>query len=72
MFIVIVSGVSCGEVARMYLIPFVAMTVAKELYELRSRSVVYLIVVLLFIQVIIFRTYTVGLYVPHYTFPCVV
>lgn len=61
-------GSSWAEVARMwmYFIPLVAMTAAKELYDMRSRKMVYVIVILLFVQVLIFRTYTVGLYVPHY------
>ncbi|MFH1788473.1 MAG: glycosyltransferase family 39 protein, partial [Candidatus Altiarchaeota archaeon] len=70
MFILLVSsGIIGGEVARMwmYLVPFVCMTAAKEVMAIKPKRTVYLIIVLLFMQIIMFKVCTTSIYQPYYS-----
>lgn len=69
MFVLLVSsGIVGGEVARMwmYLVPFVCMTAAKEVIGIKPKKTVYMIIILLFMQVIIFKICTTNMFQPHY------
>jgi hypothetical protein len=69
LLILSLSGIMGGEVPRMwmYFVPFVCMTAAKELESMGSKHIIYVIVILLFTQVILFKVCTVSSFMPWYT-----